>query len=102
MAGRRMNRESRSKMPEWLALRRHAAKTKGLHLRDLFAADPQRGWRFAIAAEGILLDYSRNPITSETMELLLGLARACELEGEIERLFAGAKINETENRPVLH
>ena len=97
-----MNRESRSTMPAWLALGRHAAKMKGVQLRDLFAADPGRGRRFAIEAEGILLDYSRNPITSETMELLLGLARACELEGEIERLFAGAKINETENRPVLH
>jgi glucose-6-phosphate isomerase len=97
-----MNRERRTQMPEWQALRRHAAKIKNLHLRDLFAADPGRGRRFALEAEGIRLDYSRNPVTDETMDLLIALARACGLEGEIGRLFAGEKVNGTENRPALH
>jgi glucose-6-phosphate isomerase len=97
-----MNRGKRSKLPEWRALRKHAAEIKKLHLRDLFAADPQRGKRFAAEAEGIYLDYSKQPVTAETLELLFRLARACDLEDETRRLFAAEKINETENRPVLH
>ncbi len=97
-----MNREKRPKMPQWRALHEHAAKMKKRHLRELFAADPERGKRFARAGEGIYLDYSKQPVTGETMDLLIGLARACDLEDEIGRLFAAEKINETENRPVLH
>jgi len=97
-----MNRKRRPKMPEWRALQKHAAMMKKRHLRELFAADPERGKRFAVEAEGIYLDYAKNPVTDETLELLFGLARACGLEGEIGRLFAAEKINETENRPVLH
>jgi glucose-6-phosphate isomerase len=97
-----MNRKCRSTMPEWRALRKHAAEMKKLHLRDLFAADPGRGSRFAVEAEGIYLDYSKNPVTAKTMDLLFKLARACDLEGEIGRLFAAERINETEDRPVLH
>jgi glucose-6-phosphate isomerase len=97
-----MSRQSRSRMPEWQALKKHAEKIKKLHLRDLFSADPERGNRFALTAEGLYLDYSKNPVKAETMELLLALARACDLEDEIGRLFAAEKINETENRPVLH
>jgi glucose-6-phosphate isomerase len=89
-------------MPEWRALRQHAAEINKIHLRDLFAADPQRGKRFAIEAEGIYLDYSKQPVTAETLELLFRLARACDLEGEAGRLFAAERINETENRPALH
>ncbi|MBE0665021.1 MAG: glucose-6-phosphate isomerase, partial [Candidatus Aminicenantes bacterium] len=97
-----MGRQNRKKMPEWQALGKHAVKIKKLHLRDLFAADPERGSRFAVEAEGIRLDYSKHPVLAETMELLIGLARACGLDKEIERMFAAEKINETENRPVLH
>lgn len=97
-----MDRQNRTKMPEWQALRKHALKIKKQHLRDLFAADPDRGSRFAVEAEGIRLDYSKNPITAETMELLIRLAHACGLETEKERMFAAEKINQTENRPVLH
>jgi len=97
-----MDRQNRTKMPEWLALRKHAKKIASLHLRDLFAADPERGSRFTVEAEGVRLDYSKNPITAETMELLFRLAAACGLEKEIERMFAAEKINETENRPALH
>ncbi len=97
-----MSRESRSRMPEWQALKKHAAMIGQSSLRDLFAADPGRGSRFAAEGAGIYLDYSRNPVTDETMKQLLALARACGLEDEIGRMFAAEKINETENRPVLH
>jgi glucose-6-phosphate isomerase len=92
----------RSKMPEWRALQKHAAAMKRTHLRALFAADPQRGSRFAVEAEGLYLDYSRNPVTEETLGLLFALARACDMPGEIAGLFAGANVNRTENRPALH
>ncbi len=97
-----MSRQSRSTMAEWQALKRHAVKIGKLHLRDLFDADPERGRRFAVESDGIRLDFSKNPVTDETLELLFGLARACGLEGEIARMFAAEKINETEKRPVLH
>ncbi len=97
-----MNRRTRSKMPEWLALKEHAASMKRRHLRDLFAADPERGRRYALQAEGIYLDYSKNPLSDETLKLLFALARACDLEQETRRLFSGEKINQTEGRPVLH
>lgn len=86
-----MDRQNRKRMTEWQALGKHAAKMKKLHLRDLFAADHERGSRFAVEAEGIRLDYSKHPITAETMELLIGLARACGLDNDIERMFAAEK-----------
>jgi glucose-6-phosphate isomerase len=97
-----MNRKSRPKMPEWRALKKHAAEMKKVSLRELFAADPERGRRLAVDAAGIYLDYSKNPVAPETLERLFALARACDLEGEVGRLFAAQKINVTENRPVLH
>ncbi len=87
---------------EWLALQGHYRRTRSVHLRELFAADPGRAQRFTAEAEGVLLDYSKNRVTARTMELLFSLARACGLEGEIGRMFAGEKINETEGRAVLH
>jgi glucose-6-phosphate isomerase len=89
-------------MPEWRALQKHALAMKKTRLRDLFAADPQRGSRFVLEAEGIYLDYSRNPVNEETLGLLFELARACGLPGEIAGFFAAAAINRTENRPALH
>ena len=97
-----MKRASRSTMPEWRALEKHAVAMKKTHLRELFAADPGRGRRFAVEAEDLYLDYSRNPITVETLRLLLELTRACDLPGEIAGLFAAANVNGTEKRPALH
>jgi len=97
-----MNRRSRPTLPEWRALERHAAEMKRRTLRELFAADPGRGRRFALRAEGLYLDYSKNPLNSETLGLLLALADACGLEKEKARLFAGEAVNETEARPALH
>jgi glucose-6-phosphate isomerase len=86
----------------WKALEDHHRKMGELHLRKLFAEDPQRGDRFAIEAAGIYLDYSKNRITGETVKLLFQLAEECGLRARIDAMFRGEKINITENRAVLH
>ena len=73
-----------------------------MHLRDLFAADPARGERMAFEAVGLYLDYSKNRVTDETLELLVQLAREARLRERIDAMFRGDKINTTENRAVLH
>ncbi|MBP8655399.1 MAG: glucose-6-phosphate isomerase [Kiritimatiellae bacterium] len=88
--------------PEWKALKAHAAQMKTASLRELFAADPARGTTFSLDVGGWHLDYSKNLITTETMRLLQALCAAADLRGEIDAMFAGKKINQTENRPVLH
>ncbi len=88
--------------PEYRALAEHYQQVKNLHLRQLFAADPQRGELFTAEAEGLYLDYSKNRITAETVPLLVALAEACELPARIEAMFRGDKINLTEDRAVLH
>ena len=86
----------------WAALVMHQEKIANLHIRDLFAADPDRFDRFSLGFEDILFDYSKNRITEETMALLLDLARQAHLTEKIEAMFSGDKINNTENRAVLH
>ncbi len=86
----------------WGSLGEHYEKVQGLHLRELFAADPKRGRRLTAEAVGIYLDYSKNRIQDETLELLLGLAEASGLRERIEAMFRGDKINVSENRAVLH
>lgn len=71
-------------------------------LRELFVADPQRFEKFSILFEDILLDYSKNRVNEETMALLIQLAKECQLSEAIVAMFAGERINVTENRPVLH
>ncbi|MDP2057578.1 MAG: glucose-6-phosphate isomerase, partial [Thiobacillus sp.] len=73
-----------------------------LHMRDLFAADPARFERFSLQVGEVLLDYSKNRITDETMALLVRLAEEADVAGWRERMFGGDKINNTENRAVLH
>src|SRR5213593_3210037 len=73
-----------------------------LHLRQLFKEDPGRGERMTAEAEGIFLDYSKNRITRETLDLLLQLAAECGLQSKIDAMFRGEKINITESRSVLH
>src|SRR5712691_5511697 len=73
-----------------------------LHLRQLFADDPKRGQRMAIEAVGLYLDYSKNRVTDETLNLLLQLAEESGLRQRIDAMFSGEKINRTENRAVLH
>jgi glucose-6-phosphate isomerase len=91
-------RERRS----WKALERHHAEIGGRHLRDLFAEDPNRGQRLRAEAAGLYLDYSKNRITDETLRLLVQLARECQLEQRRDLMFAGAPINTSEHRRVLH
>ena len=86
----------------WQALQSHAATLRPAHLRELFAADPQRGERFALEAVGIYLDYSKHRITDETLRLLQALAVEAGLRERIDAMFAGERINLTENRAVLH
>ena len=71
-------------------------------MRALFAQDPDRFSRFSLGMGGILFDYAKDRITTETMDLLLDLARQCQLDQAIEAMFSGQKINVTENRAVLH
>jgi len=88
--------------PAWKALQAHYKKISKLHLRKMFAQDPERGTRLTAEALGIFLDYSKNRITDETLGLLLKLAEESGLRARIEAMFSGAKINTTENRSVLH
>lgn len=87
---------------EWQLLLAHLEQTNDLHLRNLFANDAKRGSRFAAKAEDIYLDYSKNHVTTETMELLFRLARERKVEARRDAMFSGQKINSTENRAVLH
>ena len=88
--------------PAWKALAAHHKSIQNLHLRKLFADDPQRGKQMAVKAAGLYLDYSKNRITGQTLKLLIQLARESDLSGRIAAMFSGQKINITENRAVLH
>ncbi len=88
--------------PSWKALQAHYEKVRGLHLRALFADDPQRGERMTVEFAGLYLDYSKNRITDETLGLLRQLAEESGLRDRIDAMFRGDKINVTENRAVLH
>ena len=87
---------------EWKALAAHHETMRGVHLRELFAKDPQRGERLVAEAAGLYLDYSKQRVTDETLRLLLDLARACGVRARVDAMFAGEKINVTEGRAVLH
>ncbi|MGP0595236.1 glucose-6-phosphate isomerase [Nitrospira sp. T9] len=91
-----------TKRPAWKALATHYKTIHSLHLRQLFADDPDRGERLTAEAAGIYLDYSKNRITDETLGLLLQLAEDCGLRERIAAMFCGEEINVTERRAVLH
>src|SRR5262245_8695912 len=86
----------------WRALGSHYTKVSKLHLRELFEEDPERGERMTAEAVGLFLDYSKNRITDETLELLFRVAEEAGLQSRIDAMFHGEKINRTENRAVLH
>src|ERR1700678_2142604 len=86
----------------WQALERHYADISGQHLRDLFAADPQRGERLTAEAAGVYLDYSKNRVTDETIRLLIALAEESGVAEHRDAMFRGDHINVSENRAVLH
>jgi len=87
---------------EWTALVAHHAALRDAHLRDLFAADPGRAERMTVEGADLVLDYSKNRLTDETIGLLVALAERRGLGDRIEAMFRGERINVTENRPVLH
>jgi glucose-6-phosphate isomerase len=91
-----------TRQPAWNALASHYEKVSKVHLRQLFADDPKRGERMAMEAVGLYLDYSKNRVTDETLNLLLQLAEESGLRTRIDAMFSGEKINITEKRAVLH
>jgi glucose-6-phosphate isomerase len=86
----------------WQRLNDHFAEIKDLHMKDLFASDPERFNRFHVQFQHVLVDYSKNRITDQTLKLLFELAGEAGLQKAIEDMFSGQKINQTENRAVLH
>jgi len=91
-----------TRRPAWTALQEHCRQIRDTHLRTLFADDPSRGERLTLEAVGLYVDYSKNRITDETIRLLLQLAEESGLRARIDAMFAGQKINSTEDRAVLH
>ena len=88
--------------PAWRALATHAEAIRPQHLRELFAADVDRFSHFSRAQDGLLLDFSKQRITAETLALLHALAEAADLKGWQQKMLAGEPINHTENRAVRH
>lgn len=89
-------------LPAWHALDAHARTMRDTHLRTLFANDPTRGTRLTAQAAGLYVDFSKNRVTDDTLRLLVDLASASGLRERIDAMFAGERINTTENRAVLH
>ncbi len=90
------------KTKAWAGLEKHYLKMKNFSLKDAFAGDGDRFLKFSITFEDLLFDYSKNIIDEETVQLLLGVAKECGVRNAAEQMFSGEKINETENRSVLH
>ncbi len=88
--------------PAWKALEQHHHEIGGRHLRELFAAEPDRGARLSAEGAGLYLDYSKNRVTGETLGLLRQLATECGLEERRDAMFRGEPINVSEHRSVLH
>ncbi|MCB0551052.1 MAG: glucose-6-phosphate isomerase, partial [Phaeodactylibacter sp.] len=97
-----LNRQNPTQTKAWRKLDAHYQFLKERHMKELFAEDPERFEKFSLKFEDILFDYSKNRITKETMDLLLGLAEECGVRESIKKMFSGEKINETEGRAVLH
>ncbi len=98
----RQNATPLTDLPAWKALAAHAREMSGTTIKELFAQDAERGPKLTLEAEGLLLDYSKNRISDETLKLLAALAEAVDLKGRTEAMFTGQKINITEDRAVLH
>ncbi len=93
---------SLTKSAAWQLLKAHHATVADHHMRELFAADPSRFDEFSVRLDDMLLDYSKNRVTRVTMRLLVALARQQDVESWRDAMFAGQKINRTEDRAVLH
>ncbi len=97
-----LNRQNPTETAAWKKLEAHYNKLKSVHLRQLFEGDDQRFKKFSEQFEDVLIDYSKNRITEETLHLLLKLAEETKVKESIAKMFSGDKINETEDRAVLH
>jgi glucose-6-phosphate isomerase len=91
-----------TQLSAWKTLTAHYQEISDIPMRDMFLQDPARFRKLSLRFKDILLDYSKNRVSQETMRLLFELAREVDLKAAIERMFAGEKINNTENRAVLH
>ena len=89
-------------LPAWQALNQHRLAMQDFSMREAFDADPQRFSQFTLSSCGLFLDYSKNLITSETRDLLVGLAKEVNLKAAIDALYAGEPVNSSEGRPALH
>jgi glucose-6-phosphate isomerase len=94
--------QTRNTLPSWQALILHAKQMEKSHMNDFFATDKQRFDKLSVNAPSLLLDYSKNLITQETMQKLIALAQECDVTTWREKMFKGERINSTENRAVLH
>ena len=97
-----LNKVNPTKAQAWKKLTDHYEKINNIHMKDLFAADPERFSKFSIRLNDILIDYSKNRITEQTLGLLMDLAEECGLADAVQKMFSGDRINATENRAVLH
>jgi len=86
----------------WESLGSHFQRMKKVRMKDLFAEDPRRFEKFSLRFQDLLVDYSKNRVTLETMKFLFSLAEEIDLRGAIEKMFTGEQINETEKRRFLH
>src|SRR5215470_5809572 len=91
-----------TKSAAWQALQAHHKTLARIHMRDLFAQEANRFERLSLRLDDLLLDYSKNRVTTRTLSLLLALAEDAEVPAWIERMFRGERINTTERRAVLH
>ena len=91
-----------TKYSNWQKLAGHLSSIKDKTLREFFADEPDRASKFSLSFENIFLDFSKNRINSETLDVLLQLAEEAGLRQKIDSMFLGEKINKSENRPVLH
>ena len=97
-----LNKINPTKTQSWKNLVDHFKEMKGVHMKDLFADDPDRFNKYSIRFNGILVDYSKNIITEDTLKLLLKLTDDVGLRDALNKMFTGESINETEDRAVLH
>src|SRR5690554_2255103 len=91
-----------TKTPAWKALSEHQKDLQKVQMKNLFAEDPKRFEKMSLQFGDILFDYSKNLITEETLEKLLQLIDDCKVKAAQEAMFAGEKINQTEDRAVMH
>ncbi|MDH5599580.1 MAG: glucose-6-phosphate isomerase, partial [Cyclobacteriaceae bacterium] len=91
-----------TKLPSWEKLSNHFQEIKHIHLKDLFINNPNRFDEFSLRFNDLLVDFSKNLLTNNTLRLLYQLAEETQVKESIKQMFKGEKINKTEDRSVLH